>query len=139
MSNIGAYLEKAALDWVLGGATPTRPFATTGTASGQGIGLSLGAPSSVSGSEMTTGVGYARQNPVFAAAASPGGSATNNNAMTFGPFSSAYSISGITLWDTCLTLNSGNLLWYGLLATARTVGIGDSLVIASGALTVSLA
>lgn len=131
MANIAAYLEKAMLDWVLLGATPTRP----GTVA---VGLSLGAPTSISGSEITTGSGYARQTATFAAAASPGGSATNNNAMTFGPFSGAASISGIDLWDTVLTLNSGNLLWYGLLATARTVGIGDSLVIASGALTCAL-
>lgn len=133
MSNIAAYAEKALLDWVMGGATPTRPSAW-------GVGLSLGAPSSTSGSEMTTGVGYARQSPgTFGAAASPGGSATNTAAMTFGPFSSAFSISGIQIWDTVLSLNSGNMLWYGLLATARTLAIGDSLVIASAALTCILA
>ena len=131
MANIAAYLEKAMLDWVLLGATPTRP----GTVA---VGLSLGAPTSISGSEITTASGYARQTATFGFAASPGGSATNNNAMTFGPFSGAASISGIQLWDTVLTLNSGNMLWYGLLATARTVGIGDSLVIASGALTCAL-
>ena len=132
MANVGAYLEKALLDWTLGGATPNSPLT-------RAIGLSLGVPASTSGSEMGTGSGYARQTATFAAAASPGGSATNNNNMTFGPFSSAASITGITMWDTILTLNSGNMLWYGTLATARTVGVGDSLVIASGALTVSLA
>lgn len=135
MANIGAYLEKALLDWTLGGATPTRP--ATGS-TGIAVGLSLGVPSSISGSEMGTGSGYARQTPVFAAAASPGGSATNTNNMTFGPFSSAASITGIQIWDTVLTLNSGNLLFYGTLATARTVGVGDSLVIASGALTCAI-
>ena len=58
--------------------------------------------------------------------------------MTFGPFSSAFSITGLQVWDTVLSLNSGNMLWYGTLTTARTVAIGDSLVIASGALTISL-
>lgn len=132
MSNISAYAEKAMLDWVLGGATPTRPAAW-------GVGLSLGVPSSTSGSEITTGSGYARQAAGFGAAASPGGSATNTAAMTFGPFSGAASITGIQIWDTVLSLNSGNLLWYGTLTTPRTVGVGDSLIIASGALTVSLA
>jgi hypothetical protein len=132
MAAVSAYAEKASLDWLLLGATPTRP----GT---NACGLSLGAPTSVSGSEITTGSGYARQTAGFIAAASPGGSATNTNAMTFGPFSGACSITGIQIWDTILTLNSGNMLWYGNLATARTLGIGDSLVIASGALTVSLA
>jgi len=134
MANISAYLSKAALDWFCIGATPTRPATFA-------VGLSLGSPTSVSGSEITTASGYARQTATMAAAGTPtsSGTATNNNAMTFGPFSGAASISGISVWDTVLTLNSGNLLLNGLLATARTVGIGDSLVIASGALTVSLA
>ena len=132
MANIGAYAEKAMLDWVLGGASPTQP--TT-----RAIGLSLGSPTSTSGSEITTGSGYTRVAATFAAAASPGGSATNISNMTFGPFSGACSISGMQIWDTVLTLNSGNLLWYGLLSAARTLAVGDSLVIASGALTVSLA
>ena len=131
MANIAAYAEKAMLDWVLGGATPTRPAAWA-------FGLSLGAPTSVSGSEITTGSGYARQTAIFGAAASPSGSATNASACTFGPFSGAASVSGIQIWDTILTLNSGNMLLYGLLATARTIGVGDSLVLASGAAVVSL-
>ena len=131
MANIGAYATKAMLDWCLGGASPTQP--TT-----RALGLSLGVPSSVSGSEMTTGLGYTRQSAGFGAAASPAGSATNNAAVTFGPFNTALTISGIQLWDTILTLNSGNMLWYGTLTTARTLASGDSLVIASGALTVSL-
>lgn len=132
MANVAAYAEKAMLDWVLGGATPTRPGAW-------GAGLSLGSPTSVSGSEITTGSGYARQTIGFAAAASPGGSATNNTAATWGPFSSTCSISGLQIWDTVLSLNSGNMLWYGLLATARTLLAADSVILASGALTISLA
>lgn len=131
-ANVAAYAEKAALDWINGGASPTRPTSWF-------MGLSLGAPTSVSGSEMTTAVGYARQSATFAAAASPAGSVSNANAMTFGPFSSAFSISGMQVWDTGLSLNSGNMLWYGLLSSARTLGIGDSLVISAGALTITLA
>jgi len=128
MAALSAYAEKATLDWLLGGATPTRPTAWS-------VGLSLGVPSSTSGSEITTGSGYARQTVVMPAAASPAGSVTNTAAMTFGPFSGAASITGLQIWDTILTLNSGNMLMYGTLATARTVGVGDSLVINSGALT----
>lgn len=131
MSNVAAYAEKAALDWMLGGATPTRP-------ANWGVALALGAPTSVSGSEISTGSGYARQTCTFGAAASPAGSASNANAMTFGPFSSAQSITGLVVYDTMLSLNSGNMLWYGTLTTPRTVGPGDSLVIAAGALTITL-
>ena len=132
MANISTYAEKAMLDWVLLGATPTRPGTTA-------IGLSLGSPTSVSGSELT-GTGITRSSMAFGAAASPAGSATNASAVTFGPVTSAMSISGIGIWDTIsgTTANAGNNLWYGLLATPRTLASGDSLVIASAALVVTL-
>ena len=120
------------LDWVFGGATPSRPAA-------YGVGLSTGNPSSTSGSEISTNSGYSRQSMAWGAAASPAGSLTNASAITFGPFSTAQSISGLLIWDTMLSANSGNLLWYGTLATARTVGVGDSLVIASASIVVTLA
>lgn len=133
MSNVSAYLEKALLDWSLGvAATPTRPAAWM-------VGLSLGAPSSTSGSEMANNSGYTRQTVTIAAAASPAGSASNANAMTFGPFSTAYAITGIQIWDTQGSTNTGNMLWYGNLSAARTVASGDSLVIAAGALLITLA
>ena len=136
MAAISAYAEKAVLDWLLLGATPTRPASVA-------VGLSLGSPMSTSGSEIVSTYGYTRQSPAaapFGAAISPGGSAFNSVAFTFGPFTTAASVSGIGIWDTVSgqTVNAGNLLWYGLFATARTVASGDSLVIATSALTVSL-
>ena len=133
MAAISAYAEKAMLDWVLGGAAATQP----GT---RAVGISLGSPTSTSGSEWT-GSGVTRQTITFGAAASPGGSATNTAAVTFGPVTSAASISGIQIWDTIsgTTANAGNMLWYGLLATVRTLVSGDSVVLASGAMTITLA
>lgn len=133
MAAIGQYLTQALLNWSLNADAVTRPTAW-------GVGLSLGSPTSVSGSEITTGSGYSRVAATFASAGTPtsSGTGTNISNMTFGPFSSACSISGIQVWDTVLSLNSGNLLYYGLLATARTLNAGDSLVVASGALTISL-
>jgi hypothetical protein len=133
MANVSQYLSKALLDWSLGGATPTRPAAW-------GIGLSLGSPTSVSGSEITTGSGYARQTGIFGAAGTPtsSGTGSNNSACTFGPFSGAASVSGLQLWDSMLSLNSGNMLYEGLLATARTIGVGDSLVLNVGALIIGM-
>jgi hypothetical protein len=132
MANIAAYAQKAMLDWTLGGAAATQPASRF-------LALGLGSPTSVSASEIGTGSGYARQTAVFGAAASPAGSATNNAGVTFGPFSSAQSISGLILFDTNLSLNSGNMIWYGTLTTARTVAPGDQLVIASGSLLITLA
>lgn len=131
MANISAYLEKAMLDWVLGGAAATQPGSRLAA-------LSLGTPTSVSGSEVLPASGYARQTALFGAAASPAGSASNTAAMTFGPFSSSAAIQGLVIYDTT-AFTAGNMLWYGTLLTARTVLPGDTLVVAAGALTITLA
>lgn len=132
MANVAAYAAKASLDWLLGGAAVTQPTKW-------GVGLALGAPASTSGSEMTTGVGYVRQTMSFSAATSPAGSAVNAIAATYGPLSNGGVIVGLQIWDTVLSLNSGNMLWYGTLQTARTFLAGDYVIINSGALTISLA
>lgn len=130
MANIGAYLAKGMLDWSLQGATPARPNALW-------AGLAAGTPTSVSGSEIGTLTGYSRITALFGAAASPAGSASNTAAMTFGPFSSTGSILGLQLWDGS-PVNSSDMLWYGTLQTARTILIGDSLVLTAGALIITL-
>ncbi len=130
MAGVSALYEKALLDYSLKGSTATLPAAWA-------VGLSFGVPSSISGSEIATGSGYTRNTVTFVAAASPAGTASNSLAMTFGPMSAAATMSGIQVWDT-LVATSGSMIWYGTLATARTLGSGDSLVIAAGALIISL-
>lgn len=130
MANIGAHGAKQMLDWVLGGASATQPASRLAA-------LSLGTPSSVSGSEVNTNSGYARQTALFGAAASPAGSASNTAAMTFGPFSSSAAIQGLLIYDT-ISIMSGNIWWYGTLLTARTVLPGDTLVVGAGALIITL-
>lgn len=129
MAGVSAYAEKLVLDWTLKGtgSAPTAWF----------VGVSLGAPSSTSASELAAGSGMTRQTLTMVAAASPAGTASNSNAMTFGP-SSGGTFSGMQVWDNG-TIANGNMLYYGLFATARTLGAGDSLVMASGALIISLA
>ena len=123
-------LSKAYLDWALNGATPSRPGAVW-------AGLAAGTPTSVSGSEIGTLTGYSRVTALFGAANSPAGSASNTAAMTFGPFSSTGSILGLQIWDGS-PVASSDMLWYGTLQTARTILVGDSLVVAAGALTITL-
>jgi hypothetical protein len=134
MANISQYATGAILHWIFNTGTPTRPGAI-------GVGLSLGSPTSTSGSEIPNVSGYStRQTGLFASpASSPAGSAfvSNTAAMSWANLSAA-SISGLNIWDTMLSNNSGSLLWYGLLAAPRTLSAGDALVIASGALTASL-
>ena len=134
MAGIGLWAQKGMLDWILvNGATPTRP-------AGIFCGLALGAPASTSSSEVATASGYVRQSAIFGAAATPAGSgsASNSSAMTFGPFSSSAGITGLFLSDT-VSSGAGNMLWFGNLTTARTPLPGDSLVIAAGALQITLA
>jgi hypothetical protein len=119
------------LDWVMGGATPTQPASRL-------VALSTGTPTSVSASgEYQTNSGYARQTVLFGAAASPAGSASNTAAMTFGPFSSSNAIQGLLIYDT-ISINSGNIWFYGTLLTARTVLPNDTLIITPGSLIVVL-
>jgi hypothetical protein len=132
MANISQAMTKSLLDWALGGATPSAP-------AGRFCGLSLGAPTSVSSSEVATGSGYARQTCPFAAAGTPAssGTAQNNSAMTFPQFSSSCVISGLFVADT-VSSGAGTMLVYGTLATLRTLLSGDQLVVSSGAITVTL-
>lgn len=132
MAAISAYLAKQLLDYTLGGASATQP-------ANRWLGLAAGTPTSVSGSELANAQGYfSRLTALFGAAASPTGSASNTAAMTFGPFSSGASVLGCQLWDGS-PINSSNMILYGTLQTARTVGIGDSLVMNAGSLIVTLA
>lgn len=133
MANISQYASKLMLDFTLNGQTATRPTAW-------GVGLSQGSPTSISGSEIGVTSNYSRLTAgSFSAAGTPTSSGTTMNTanITFGPLSAA-TISGLQIWDTVLSNNSGNMLYMGLLTTARTLISGDSLVIASNALTVSL-
>lgn len=122
------------LSWVFGGS-PTKP-------STWGVGLSLGSPTSTSGSEIATTFGYTRQTAGWGVAGTPSGSGTVSNAtaMTFS-FTTACSVSGIQIWDTQIGSppNNGSMLFEGLLGAARTLVSGDNLVIPIGSLLITLA
>jgi len=116
------YMQKAMLDWVLGGATPTRPSAWY-------MGLAIGAPTSNAGSEATAS-GYARQTFSALAAGTPATSGTtmNSNAIIF-TFSAAQTIRGFTIWDA---VSGGNMLRFGALSAASSVmASGDTLSFAA--------
>lgn len=130
MANISSYLQKQILDWALKGAAATQPANVW-------VGLAIGTPTSVTGSEIQANSGYARQTGLFGAAASPAGSASNTASINFGPFSSTQSILGIHVWDGS-PINSSNMLWYGTLQNARTVQPGDTIVVQAGALVITL-
>ena len=130
MSNVAQYQQVGLLNYINLGSTTNRP-------AGWAIALTTGSPTSLAGNdgEPGTASGYSRQTCTWAAAAGTPASATNLAAMTFGPFSSLATLTGIINFDSLATATLGNKLWFGTLATPRVVLTGDSLVIAAGALT----
>jgi hypothetical protein len=118
---------KLLLDWLLLGATPTRP-------GGCWLGLATGAPNSRFASELSASA-YARLTVTFAAAASPAGTASNNNSFAFGPYGAWNTILGVAIFDAA---SGGTTLWQGALQNARTLVPNDELTIPVGGLSCGL-
>jgi hypothetical protein len=119
---------KTMLDWILGGATPTRP-------SESWCGLASGVPNSRFASEISA-ASYSRQTVSFGPAASPAGTASNRNALQFGPFGSWATVLGLQVWDGPGA--GAKMFWQGLLETPRTMVPNDTLDIAAGSLSCGL-
>ena len=158
MSAASNYLENEVLDHVLGeGArdyTPPTLYVAlfSGTASDVSAALEAGTMAESAGNwgnyEISTG-GYARQSINFAAAS--GGSASNNVVVTFpqatanynNPSSGGSTVNYVAIVDHIGDGSSGypntNVLFYGALTNPKEILNGDTLSIASGSLTVSLA
>lgn len=120
------YAELAVLDWLLGGATPTRPTARY-------LALHTADPGETGATgEVATG-GYARQAVTFGAAS--GGAAANSSTHTFTPSGANWgSITHFSIWDAA---TAGNCLYSGALTTARAINDGESLTVAAAAISVS--
>ena len=124
--NIANYAETAIVDWLMGGATPTRPSARY-------IALHTGDPTDAGSANELSGNGYARQSASFGAASS--GSASNTGAVTFTASGGNFgTVAWCSIWDAS---TSGNCLWQGA-CTSKVINDGDSYQFAIGALTVSV-
>lgn len=134
MAGKSNYLENKVLDHVLGVASFTQPAARYVAlfASGSGPGEAGG------GTELPTAAGYARQSVTFGAAVNgvsqnladtdffaPGGAGAPIGTTTVGHFG---------IYDA---LTGGNLLYFGDLATPKTITTGDILRIPANGLSVS--
>lgn len=127
MGMASAYAQKAMLDWVLLGATPTRPTQIW-------MGLSYGSPDATSASEIVTPAGtYTRVTVTFAAGATSGGVVTASNAaaVIFPVCSWSATVSGYQLWDT-QAVGSGNMLGFGLLDVATRPATASQFTAANG-------
>jgi len=128
-NNLADWAENALLDWLCGGASPTRPGARY-------LALHTGAPGETGASNevSASGTGYGRQAITFVAAS--GGSAANSNAPTFSNTGSDFgTISHLSVWDAA---SGGNCLWQGAATAAKVIAGGDSYQVQAGNLTVAL-
>ena len=123
--------EKLLLDWLMTTGTATRPTAWY-------VALYTAAPSdSGGGTEVSTG-GYARQLVTFDAAATPGGTTSNNNVVQFTASGANYgTVTHIGIHSA--VSGSGNLLWHGAMTASRVVNDGDTLEFSVGNIDLTIA
>ena len=128
MSEMSNYLETKILDYVLRDTAdwaPTTVYLALHTADPAEDG---------SGAEVSGG-SYARQACAFDAAHATGGNTANTSAESFTGMP-ACTVSHIGIWDHA---SAGNLLFYTDVTASKTVGSGDTISVAAGAVTVTLA
>lgn len=127
-SGMSNYLKNLFLNHLLNGATMDLPetlyvqlYTTAPTAAGAGTQVNTGsfARAAISVSEdsfpeVTTGEGANAETVTFAQATAPWGT-----------------VVGYGIFDA---LNAGNLLWFGAVSPAKTIGTGDTLSIPVNAL-----
>lgn len=131
MAAASDFLEDSILDHVLRNTAYTSPTTVY-------VSLHTGSPGDddLGANEITTsGSAYARASASFAAAS--GGSISTNAAINYSAATSNWgTVSHIGIYDQS---TGGNLLFHGALTTSKTIETGDTLSIASGSLTVTLA
>ena len=120
------YLENKVIDHFLGTSSTSAP-------SNVYIGLFTSNPTDANSGTEVSGNGYSRQVITFNTASS--GSATNSSAETF--TASGGNFGTITHFGIFDASTSGNLLYHGALTDDKVIEDGDSLVVASGAITIT--
>jgi hypothetical protein len=124
--NLTDFSENLLLKWLLTTNTATRP--TTWF-----VGLSTAATTDAgSVTEPSTG-GYARQSVTFSVT---GDTASNTAIIDFVSSADWANITHVFVADA---VSAGNILFHGALTTARDPASGDTIRIAAGALTLTLA
>lgn len=128
MSSLSDYAETLLANFIANAQTATRPTSWY-------LGLFTAAPSDAGGGTELSGFGYARQAATFGAASS--GVVSNTSTHTY--TASGGSWGTITHYGVFDALTTGNLLWHGALTTPRTIADGESLTVAAGAFTLTMA
>ena len=133
MAEMSDYLEEQTLDYVLRGAAFTTP--PDGSVY---VSLHTGVVGTdITGTEVVAGsYSYDRQLCAFNAAGTNAAGVTENTAVETWTNLPANTITHIGIWDS---LTTGNLLFYTAVDANKTVANGDTISIAIGAITVTLA
>jgi len=120
------YLENKVVDHFLGTSSTSAP-------SNVYLGLFTSDPTDAGSGNEVSGNGYTRNAITFNAAS--GGAATNSSAETF--TASGGNWGTITHFGIFDASSSGNLLYHGALADDKVIENGDSLVVATTAITIT--
>lgn len=127
MSAASNYLENAALTWALTSSAVTRPTAWY-------IALFTTDPTDAGTGTEVSGGSYARKTVAFSVT---GDTATNSATVTFPTATGDWGTIGwIGIYDAS---TSGNLLFHGAVAVAKSILNGDTFQISSGNLSITLA
>jgi hypothetical protein len=130
MAALSDYSEKLILDYLMTTGSVTRP-------TNWYVALYTSAPSDSGGGTELSGNGYGRETVTFAAATSGAGTTSNSGAVVFTADGGDWgSVTHMGIHDAS---SSGNLLWHGALAAAKTVLDGDSLEFAVGNIDLTVA
>ena len=128
MSALSDYAENKVLDVLGANATFTAP-------SNVYLGLSTGSLGDDNSGTELTGNNYSRVSVSFGAAAS--GTMSNDSAIEFAAATGSW--GSVSHWGLYDAASSGNLLVHGSFTTAKTIGSGDVLKVATGDLDITAA
>jgi len=128
MSEMSNYLETKILDYVLTNTADWAPATVY-------LALHTANPDEDGSGAEVSGGSYARQACAFDATHATGGNTANTSAESFTGMP-ACTVSHIGIWDHA---SAGNLLFYTDVTASKTVGSGDTISVAAGAVTVTLA
>jgi len=128
MSEMSNYLETKILDYVLRDTADWAPATVY-------LALHTADPAEDASGAEVSGGSYARQACAFDATHATGGNTANTSAESFTGMP-ACTVSHIGIWDHA---SAGNLLFYTDVTASKTVASGDTISVAAGAVTVTLA
>ena len=128
MAEMSDYLERKLLDHTLGTTAYTHPSQTY-------LALHTADPTDAGSGAEVSGGSYARQATAFDACHATGGNTANTDAESFTNMP-ACTVTHIGVWDAA---TSGNLLFHTAVDTPKAVLAGDTISVAAGAVTITLA